>query len=123
MNRVAVVLILLQAVAAPTPQPKGTSVPAAVGQTDEYTRYELLAPETATFKETFEVSVTSPGALDYADRVLPGPELSHRFVHSLGGLGNIRREDPPRFRQRPPLQHRRPHQGPPPAGFLTRSPS
>ena len=73
MNRVALVLILLQAIAAPTPQPARGSAPVVVGQTDEYTRYELLAPETGTFKETFEVSVTAPGARDYTDRFCPVP--------------------------------------------------
>jgi hypothetical protein len=29
---------------------------------DEYTQYELLAPATASFKITYEVTATTPGA-------------------------------------------------------------
>jgi len=46
-------------------QQPGTA-PTAVGtaqtEADEYTRYELLAPETASFKITYEVTATTPGA-------------------------------------------------------------
>jgi len=34
----------------------------AQSQQDEYTRYELLAPETASFKIDYEVTATTPGA-------------------------------------------------------------
>jgi hypothetical protein len=50
---------------AEAPQAKdGLYFPPAMGQTeaDEYTRYELLAPETASFKIVYEVSATTPGA-------------------------------------------------------------
>ena len=93
VNRVALVLILLQAIAAPTPQPARGSAPVVVGQTDEYTRYELLAPETGTFKETFEVSVTAPGARDYTDRILPGTEVVSESAIDLmtGGSLDVRK--------------------------------
>lgn len=93
VNRVALVLILLQAIAAPTPQPARGSAPVVVGQTDEYTRYELLAPETGTFKETFEVSVTAPGARDYTDRILPGTEVVSESAIELmtGGSLDVRK--------------------------------
>ena len=53
------------ALSSEAPQAKdGLYFPAAIGQTeaDEYTRYELLAPETAGFKIIYEVSATTPGA-------------------------------------------------------------
>src|SRR6185295_16644673 len=40
------------------------AVPAAAQNRgeDEYTRYELLAPETSSFKITFDVTAVTPGA-------------------------------------------------------------
>ena len=48
----------------PAADKDGLYFPAAVGQTeaDEYTRYELLAPETASFKIYYEVTATTAGA-------------------------------------------------------------
>src|SRR5260370_4066759 len=43
----------------------GVVLPSATGaqtETDEYTRYELLAPETASFKIYYEVTATTAGA-------------------------------------------------------------
>ena len=39
----------------------GIAAPSQTSQ-DDYTRYELLPPETASFKITYEVSATTPGA-------------------------------------------------------------
>jgi len=39
---------------------------------DEYAVYELLSPETASFKTTYEVAVTSPGATTFFDRIGSG---------------------------------------------------
>ena len=36
---------------------------------DEYTRYELLAPETSTFKITFDLAVVTPGAGFYFNAI------------------------------------------------------
>jgi hypothetical protein len=36
---------------------------------DEYAVYDLLAPESATFRTVYEVSVTTPGATVFADRI------------------------------------------------------
>ena len=60
--------LLLIAAGAIQPQP----APAVSSQMDEYVRYELLPPETASFKVTFEVSATTPGAREYLDRARPG---------------------------------------------------
>jgi hypothetical protein len=39
---------------------------------DEYAVYELLSPETASFKTTYEVAVTSAGATTFFDRIGSG---------------------------------------------------
>ena len=65
-------------------QPKdGPYFPAAVGQTetDEYTRYELLAPETASFKIFYEVSATTPGAKSFYNPIRKGSSASDESVY------------------------------------------
>jgi hypothetical protein len=69
---------------AQTPQAKdGMYFPAAMGQTeaDEYTRYELLAPETASFKITYEVSATTPGARFFYNPIRKGSAASDESVY------------------------------------------
>jgi hypothetical protein len=66
------------------PQAKdGLYFPAAIGQTeaDEYTRYELLAPETAGFKITYEVSATTPGARFFYNPIRKGSAASDESVY------------------------------------------
>ena len=46
-----------------------------VSQTDEYVRYELLAPESASYKVTFDVSVTAAGARRYVNSNRRGSEV------------------------------------------------
>jgi hypothetical protein len=57
--------------------------PAAVGQTeaDEYTRYELLAPDTASFKIFYEVSATTPGAKYFYNPIRKGSSASDERVY------------------------------------------
>jgi hypothetical protein len=61
-----------------------TLAPAAAhGQlpdSDDYTRYELLAPETAQFKIVYEVTATRPGALFYFNPIRKGSEASDEAV-------------------------------------------
>ena len=60
---------------AQAPAPKdGLYFPTAVGQSeaDEYTRYELLAPETASFKIFYEVTATTPGAKFFYNPIRKG---------------------------------------------------
>jgi hypothetical protein len=55
----------LAAPSSPSPSPSPAPRPApreAPVETDEYTRYELLAPETASFHILYEVTATAPGA-------------------------------------------------------------
>jgi hypothetical protein len=57
--------------------------PVAVGQTeaDEYTRYELLAPETSSFKIFYEVSATTPGAKFFYNPIRKGSAASDESVY------------------------------------------
>jgi hypothetical protein len=57
--------------------------PAAVGQTeaDEYTRYELLAPETASFKIYYEVTAATAGAKYFYNPIRKGSVASDESVY------------------------------------------
>jgi hypothetical protein len=58
------------------------SVAAARAQeSDDYTRYELLAPETARFRIVYEVTATTPGALFYFNPIRKGSEPSDEAVY------------------------------------------
>lgn len=47
---------------------------------DTYTRYELLAPETASFKIVYDVSAVSPGARYFFNPIRAGSETSDESV-------------------------------------------
>jgi hypothetical protein len=49
-------------------------------ETDEYTRYELLAPESASFKIRYEVTATAPGATLYYNPIRKGSVASDEAV-------------------------------------------
>ncbi len=68
---------------APHTAKDGVYFPAAVGQTetDEYTRYELLAPETASFKIYYEVSATTSGAKFFYNPIRKGSSASDESVY------------------------------------------
>jgi hypothetical protein len=72
--------------AAPGQATLAAPAPAAAGRTgqteaDEYTRYELLAPESAQFHILFEVTATSPGATAYFNPIRKGSEASGEAVY------------------------------------------
>ena len=61
----------------------GVVFPAAKGaqtETDEYTRYELLAPETASFKIYYEVTATTAGAKYFYNPIRKGSVASDESV-------------------------------------------
>ncbi len=58
---------------AASPSPKQT-------QTDEYTRYDLLAPETASFRIHYEVTATTPGARFFYNPIRKGSAASDESV-------------------------------------------
>ena len=61
----------------------GPYYPTAVTQTesDEYTRYELLAPETASFKIYYEVTATTAGARVFYNPIRAGSTASDEAVY------------------------------------------
>src|ERR1700722_606100 len=61
----------------------GFYFPATVGQTeaDEYTRYELLAPETASFRIFYEVAATTAGAKFFYNPIRKGSSASDEGVY------------------------------------------
>ncbi len=57
-----------------------TSSTAKQTETDEYTRYELLAPDTASFKIHYEVTATTPGAKFFYNPIRKGSTASDESV-------------------------------------------
>jgi hypothetical protein len=53
------------------------------GSQDEYTQYELLAPDTASFKITYEVSATSAGARRFWNPIRKGSVASDEAVYDM----------------------------------------
>jgi hypothetical protein len=52
-------------------------------QQDDYSQYELLAPETASFKILYEVSSTTTGATSYFNPIRKGSEASDEAVYDM----------------------------------------
>jgi hypothetical protein len=65
-----------------TTAPSGPATAAAPLQTesDEYTRYELLAPDSASFKIFYEVTATAPGAKFFYNPIRKGSIASDEVV-------------------------------------------
>ena len=62
----------------------GVVLPSATGaqtEADEYTRYELLAPETASFKIYYEVTATTTGAKFFYNPIRKGSVASDESVY------------------------------------------
>jgi len=59
---------------APRPAPPQT-------ESDEYTRYELLAPETAQFRILYDVTATAEGASFFFNPIRRGSEASRESVY------------------------------------------
>jgi hypothetical protein len=78
-------LMVCAAVRARTPEAArdGVYFPTALVQTesDEYTRYELLAPQTASFKIYYEVSATTTGAQFFYNPIRKGSAASDESVY------------------------------------------
>jgi len=75
MRRVSAVALLLMFVARP--------VGAQNRAEDEYTRYELLAPETNSFRITYDVSAVTPGAKYFFNPIRKGSQASDESVVDL----------------------------------------
>ena len=75
----AVSVLLVPAASARSPQssaPAATAPAAHQTETDEYTRYELLAPDTASFKIHYEVTATTAGATFFYNPIRKGSAAS-----------------------------------------------
>jgi len=59
------------------------AAPARQTSQDEYTRYELLAPDTASFKIDYEVTATTPGATAFWNPIRKGSTASDEAVFDL----------------------------------------
>jgi hypothetical protein len=55
--------------------------PPAQTEEDEYTRYELLAPGSASFRITYEVTATTPGATVYFNPIRKGSTATDEAVY------------------------------------------
>ncbi len=83
----AVVISLLCGAAPRAQQAGGNATAGPVGasaarqtETDEYTRYELLAPDTASFNIWYEVTATTPGAKYFYNPIRKGSVASNESV-------------------------------------------
>lgn len=74
----AVGAILLVSAWSATAQPPSPIIERHEG--DDYTRYELLAPDSASFRITYEVTATRPGARHYFNIIRKGSEASDEAV-------------------------------------------
>jgi hypothetical protein len=74
---VCALALAVQALAAQSPQtPRQT-------QEDDYTKYELLAPESAQFRIYYEVTATTPGAPFFYNTIRPGSIATDERVIDL----------------------------------------
>lgn len=66
-------------------QPRAATTPAIPPEreADEYTRYELLDPDSARFRILFEVTAIEPGATFYFNPIRKGSEASDESVRDL----------------------------------------
>jgi hypothetical protein len=80
---IAIAALLFCGAALHAQQPAAVPSPPAAQQTesDEYTRYELLAPETASFKIHYEVTATTADAKVYFNPIRKGSTASDEAVY------------------------------------------
>ena len=70
-------------IAAPAPAAAPASAAHTQTEQDEYTRYELLAPDTASFKIDYEVTATAPGARAFWNPIRKGSVASDEAVYDV----------------------------------------
>jgi hypothetical protein len=81
---VGVALLLSSEASRAQQNASGITNPSAAGrqtETDEYTRYELLAPDTASFRIRYEVTATTAGAKYYYNPIRKGSVASEEAVY------------------------------------------
>ncbi len=80
--RAGALAVLLSCWPAMAQAPPASTLPAQTDD-DEYTRYELLAPETHSFRITYDVTATASGAAFYWNGIRRGSEVSDIGVTDL----------------------------------------
>jgi hypothetical protein len=80
-------IVVITLVAGAALHPQQASAPSVVSasstkqtETDEYTRYELLTPESASFKISYEVTATTPGAKFFYNPIRKGSVATDESV-------------------------------------------
>ena len=71
----------------------GARAPAPQSDEDDYTRYELLAPETAQFRIYYDVTATTAGARFYFNPIRKGSEASNEAVFDRATGAPLRFEE------------------------------
>jgi hypothetical protein len=80
--------------AAPNPAPGETPRHAHhQSESDDYTRYELLAPDSASFHILYEVTATSPGATAYFNPIRKGSDASGEAIFDRASGQPLRFEE------------------------------
>ncbi len=82
LKHISILLIVWLGMGIASGQPDSTSAPIQT-ETDEYTRYELLAPETSSFAIRYEVTATTAGAKYYYNPIRKGSVASNESVTDL----------------------------------------
>jgi len=70
----------------------GSQAAAQSSESDDYTRYELLGPETAQFRIVYEVTATKPGASFYFNPIRKGSEATDEAVYDRASGKPLRLE-------------------------------
>jgi hypothetical protein len=65
----------------PAAEARAPRVHRGAAEADDYTRYELLGPDSAQFHILYEVTATTPGATAYFNPIRKGSEASGETVH------------------------------------------
>jgi hypothetical protein len=74
------VLVTLVTIGGGLGRPVEAQVPRPQTQSDDYTRYELLAPGSSKFRILYEVTATTPGATRFFNVIRKGSVASHEAV-------------------------------------------
>jgi len=80
VRRLLLIGLLAAGCASRTPAPAASARPGPPVEADEYTRYELLAPETARFHILYEVTAIAPGANVFFNPIRRGSAASGERV-------------------------------------------
>ena len=78
---VAVTVLLVVSCGESLSAQERAAAPTLQTEADEYTQYELLAPDTASFKIFYEVSATAPGAKVFFNPIRKGSIASDEAVY------------------------------------------